>query len=271
MLIGNRLCAKRVEEAKQAKHVHKLHNMKPGIDNRVPASANLKHLRVNAKREQLKEDNYTEIDRANRVLLQRMSEIIHKPSIVSSFMSWGQELRSLNREARKKELKRITDENQGILKRIQSIQPAYDHLQWEQDYRRTRQYLRNTCELPFVLGGEEPVCEIPSLEDGSPVSGRQDQSNQPIISEPHGLSPQKGFRYLAKEGRRMGDTFYLIEAVTTDGENLCVSAFSGHEAEGELELHFDAHRHRELLKEVQGDYSKLIDRVRIRGGRICLL
>ena len=39
--------------------------------------------------------------------------------------------RSLNKEARKRELTKITEENRHILKRIQHKEPYYNHLDWE--------------------------------------------------------------------------------------------------------------------------------------------
>merc|ERR1719456_1853170 len=55
---------------------------------------------------------------------------------------------SLNRDLRKMELMRITQENQAILKRIQKAQPIYNHVEWEDSYRRSATYLRNKCEYP---------------------------------------------------------------------------------------------------------------------------
>merc|ERR1719456_83034 len=58
---------------------------------------------------------------------------------------------SLNRDLRKMELMRITQENQAILKRIQKAQPIYNHVEWEDSYRRSATYLKNKCEFPPML------------------------------------------------------------------------------------------------------------------------
>merc|ERR1719446_292379 len=58
---------------------------------------------------------------------------------------------SLNRDARKKELLRITKENQSILKRIQQAQPVYNHIEWEGNHRKQSSYLKNCAEYPLVL------------------------------------------------------------------------------------------------------------------------
>merc|ERR1719456_2115685 len=61
---------------------------------------------------------------------------------------------SLNRDLRKTELMRITQENQAILKRIQKAQPIYNHVEWEDSYRRSEVYLRNKCEYPPTARGK---------------------------------------------------------------------------------------------------------------------
>jgi len=73
---------------------------------------------------------YTEIERENRILLEKMSNIMqgHKSNL---FQANQVAKPSLNRDQRKKELLRITLENQAILKRLQEKQPTYSVTQWE--------------------------------------------------------------------------------------------------------------------------------------------
>ena len=56
---------------------------------------------------------------------------------------------SLNREQRKRELQKITRENQAILRRIQAAEPTYDHLAWAEHERTHEEYMKNICELPI--------------------------------------------------------------------------------------------------------------------------
>lgn len=60
--------------------------------------------------------------------------------------------RSLNREYRKKELQRISEENQAFLQRLQGTQAEIKAKRYEQDYRKKIPVLRNMCEFPYVLG-----------------------------------------------------------------------------------------------------------------------
>merc|ERR1719195_2438130 len=77
---------------------------------------------MNWKKEQMLEERYTEIDRENRILLKKMSNIAKQTPPNSARVPGPH---SLNRDARKRELLRITSDNQAILKRIQQAQPVY--------------------------------------------------------------------------------------------------------------------------------------------------
>ena len=76
--------------------------------------------------------------------------------------------KSLNREARKRELMKITRENQIILKRLQEKKPNYNVTKWAQDDFSRRKLLENICEYPYQLRsqGEEQQPLSPTGEDG---------------------------------------------------------------------------------------------------------
>merc|ERR1712136_619639 len=134
-------------------------------------------------------ERYTEIDHENKILMKKMSHIMCQDSAPESQRIGGPQ--SLNRDLRKKELLRITRENHGILKRIQQAQPVYNHVEWEGNYRRTLGYLQNCSEHPLVLRKtHRPSSEL-----------------IPIEAE----SPQDDMDSVLKEGRHLGDTFYLVE------------------------------------------------------------
>ena len=59
--------------------------------------------------------------------------------------------RSLNSEVRRKELMKITIENQAILKRLQDKTSNYSVQKWEEDFKETEKRMKNMCEYPFAL------------------------------------------------------------------------------------------------------------------------
>lgn len=91
-------------------------------------------------------ERYAKIEHENRLLLAKMSEIMRKGSLdmVSKSHKYG---RSMNRSARKKELQRITQENQKILRRLRTVQPVYSHWKWEEDRIKSEKYLETISEF----------------------------------------------------------------------------------------------------------------------------
>ena len=59
--------------------------------------------------------------------------------------------RSLNRDARKRELLKITMENQVILRRLQEQKPNYDVMKWEEEAMKRKKLLQNICEYPYQI------------------------------------------------------------------------------------------------------------------------
>ena len=146
--------------------------MKPAIDNKPPKRHN--HLRKNMKREQMMEERFAQIERENRLLLEKMSFIMQRDTLDNkcSALKYG---RSLNKAFRKRELQRITQENQAILRRIQAREPNYNHLDWEESRRKNEQYLKNIAEYPLLKNqrpgaatwgpGTQSMGQLPALDD----------------------------------------------------------------------------------------------------------
>ncbi|DAZ95650.1 TPA: hypothetical protein N0F65_002279 [Lagenidium giganteum] len=126
-------------------HKSKLHTIKSTIDNSEPHRP--AHLRKNLKREQMKEERYAEIERENRILLEKMSHIMQNETLDNKNQSITYS-HSLNKGQRKRELQKITSENQAILRRIQMREPTYDHMQWLEDAKKNEKYALNIREYP---------------------------------------------------------------------------------------------------------------------------
>jgi len=58
--------------------------------------------------------------------------------------------RSLNRDARKRELTKITKENQLILKRLQDKSANYNVSRWQREEIQRKRVLTNICEYPLL-------------------------------------------------------------------------------------------------------------------------
>eukprot|EP01138_Halocafeteria_seosinensis_P008999 gb/GECG01009198.1/.p1 GENE.gb/GECG01009198.1/~~gb/GECG01009198.1/.p1 ORF type:complete len:269 (+),score=34.20 gb/GECG01009198.1/:1-807(+) len=124
-------------------HRRRLQKIKPSVDNKPPKQC--KHLRRNLKKEQMLEERYAKIEHENRVLLQKMSEIMQSDGLdnINEEQQYGH---SMNRTQRKRELQKITRENQQILRRIQQTMPMYNHWEWERDREYQERLVNNICE-----------------------------------------------------------------------------------------------------------------------------
>ena len=82
---------------------------------------------------------YNEIEKENRHLLERMTDIIVNPKPLYNEGTGGSKKiihkPTLNAGARKKELERITKENYRFLQRLQAKKSNFDVMKWEKERR----------------------------------------------------------------------------------------------------------------------------------------
>lgn len=279
-------------------HKLRLKNVRKLVDTSEPHAVRMDHVRNNLKKEQMLEERYSEIDHENHILLKKMSHIMGPQG--NEFAQGSPrpaEKRppgptSLNRDSRKKELLRITKDNQSILKRIQQAQPVVNHVELEGSHKRCTNYLRNCAEYPLVLrtprsarGGKQ-TSELVPLEQqpmpwrsARPSSLPPPQRNQPLPPPREDYQEEQqiedGLKYVAKESRRLGDKYYLIEMATDAAGALHISAYDG-EAQEQLELPLKEKAHRRLVRETDGDYAAVASRLTVAtdatgGRRLALL
>ncbi|KAL7535647.1 hypothetical protein ACHAWF_005225 [Thalassiosira exigua] len=170
MPVQNKACMTRHIQRCQERHQQKLRDMKSSIDNKCPRAAT--HLKTKAKKNALMEDRFAQIETENRLLLEKMSHIM-RVSHVQNFGSYSaltvsdafvlfpckfkggidctndsvRYSHSLSKERRKRELQRITKENQKILRRIQDARPTYNHMRWEEEAKKSNDILQNISEF----------------------------------------------------------------------------------------------------------------------------
>ena len=142
--------------------------------------------------------------------------------------------RSLNREARKRELIKITKENQQILKRLQDKQASYDVNRWAKAEEGRKKILRNICEYP-LLDKADPR--------GSPFGNQPDfiikkkkasaSAGQPFYKKTKGFTTgqrrpvvnqivKKDTLYQGEHD--LGNGFYAVEILISQSDDLVVSA-----------------------------------------------
>lgn len=261
--VASQSCARRIWERDHDAHRDRIKKCKPASDMTMPHTMSMDHIRNNLKKEQLLEGRYMEIDRENRILLRKMSDMMKKPNPYSGGGASNNPT-SLNKDGRKQALLQITKDNHRLLKSIQEVQPVYNHKKWEEHHAHSGVLLRNCCQYPVITRLPRNMSS-PSIlmrmetagGDGTaaPLAGGSDAAADDV-------------KYVLKEGKRIGETYFLVE-MSTDGRTLNISAYDG-DTQTSLELVVGEKNHRQLYREAQGDYSLIANRLRVEGDRLKL-
>lgn len=99
---------------------------------------------------QIEHDRQVVIQRHNAQLLGRMHTIMHTTGRVDHRNADWRPKRSVNFVKKKREMDKITRENQDLLKRLQTIQPQYSTRKWEADFQEHHTRARSMQLFPPV-------------------------------------------------------------------------------------------------------------------------
>jgi hypothetical protein len=97
-------------------------------------------------------ERYASIERENRKLLNKMTEIMSKDNYSSQMDSHDHTLdtlRRLNIMNRQRQLDRVAEANLALLKRIQERPPHYDRREWAEHQRHHQHLLTKLREFPY--------------------------------------------------------------------------------------------------------------------------
>jgi len=123
----NRLVAERIEKRLHGQHLDALGgNVRTVTDHGCPQR--YPHLRAKGKKQKLQEDRAADIQLENRILLQKMLDIDSKPSQFGpESIAKRHPPRSMHGEYHRRELDRITVDNQALLRRLQGVKTEFDN------------------------------------------------------------------------------------------------------------------------------------------------
>jgi len=172
----------------------KLQSIKPSVDNNAPKQQ--PHMYQKLKKAAMEEERQGQIERDNRTLVKRMTSIMQRSTIDSHNTTpapGGGQVRSLNRDRRKRELVKVSAENQSLLRRIQQRQPVYSHLHWEQERQRNEELVNRLARHPRRRPGEagQPTYYYDANGDPQPLGEDRadaEPEHQPSASEPTAAS-----------------------------------------------------------------------------------
>jgi len=256
-LASSKLLERRWKQHDQDIHKERLRTVKSAVRSQFLGAAPYAHneqVRTAAK-EAVAERKYTEIERENRILLEKMSNIMQDPK-PKLYNPKRFEVASLNRNKRKRELVKITIENQAILKRLQEKAPTYSVNKWNEEYKKNEQFKHNLLEYPQLLdmrssqnmgtrldGETDPAYEqLPNIRGSTSQGPRSStasanmrntrsgvysaqtigqQQKQPIVRQAENLDENRIVLY--KRSKQLGQGYYIVE-ISSSKSHLFISA-----------------------------------------------
>ena len=123
--------------------------------------------------------------------------------------------KSLNVSIRKRDLIKITLENQALLKRLTEKQPCYRVDKWEDDRVETEKLLDNICEYPYRLGITREYRSRAASRELS-VTRIQSSTGFPKAHRKYGpkLGALRQKRSVFKQGVKISGRLFFVEMST---------------------------------------------------------
>ncbi|XP_046366105.2 uncharacterized protein LOC124141953 isoform X2 [Haliotis rufescens] len=133
--VASRILSKYEQERAYRLHRQKVSSVRHGIDNSPPKR--YPHLILRLKQIQKEEEKMAEVDHENKLLLQKMTQIMRTHGRIDNW-NLEHEPRSLNYPYKHKQLEKIAEENVTIARRLETVQPIYNKDDWEEEYQQRR-------------------------------------------------------------------------------------------------------------------------------------
>uniref|UniRef100_A0A8C2Z0R5 Si:ch211-284k5.2 n=1 Tax=Cyclopterus lumpus TaxID=8103 RepID=A0A8C2Z0R5_CYCLU len=151
--VTNRYLQQRWDHQEYENHRRKVSSTLPVVDikgMRTPA-----HVQLKLKKLQLQDERLSIIDRDNRLLASKLTDIVCSKGLVDH---WNQyHLRSLNADKRREELLLVDRQNEAIYQRITCRQSEHRRQLWLEDWERTRRRRDDISRYPRGLAEKQAV------------------------------------------------------------------------------------------------------------------
>ena len=142
---GKKVIQRREEEKKRENHLERLRNVRPSTTAYEEAPRMLNH----GKRQMQMEDRFTEIERENRLLLEKITTNMARRG--SREGERERMNRSLNSNFRRKQLQDIEIENARLLRRLQDKKSDYDAGRLKSEWKKQKKVIQNIANYPLIL------------------------------------------------------------------------------------------------------------------------
>mmetsp|Transcript_25772 Transcript_25772/g.35889 ORF Transcript_25772/g.35889 Transcript_25772/m.35889 type:complete len:400 (+) Transcript_25772:318-1517(+) len=219
----NKICQYKWELQQNERLDKRIKGVKANVDNKKPAEYS--HLKHKRKKEQLMEERYTQIERENRILLQKMSHIMTHNTIDNVNKT---KPRSMNAGIRRREQERIQQENHALLKRIQNKKGSLSKKSWQSHHRAHQERLRimkdcNPKDYVKTKSGssrKKKTHKLNPLDHGGFKAFAKTKSTKTMGKKENRAKAAENVIY--KEGRLIDDQYVIVTVI----ENIVERVFS---------------------------------------------
>ncbi|XP_034971614.2 uncharacterized protein CFAP97D2 isoform X2 [Zootoca vivipara] len=144
---GSKYLQQKWDKAAYEEHKRKIQTTKPVVDTSTPRTYG--HLHLKLRKLKLEKDRLSIIERENRLLLEKMSCIMRTKGRTDNKNEY--EAKSLNRERREREFRKVSQENHAILERIMNCKPRYTVQKWNEEWQKAENYMNSIARYPRGL------------------------------------------------------------------------------------------------------------------------
>lgn len=227
-------------------------------------------------------DRFTEIEKSNRLLLERITDIQSNKRKPESAPRSNPYRKSLNISFRKREISKITSENYALLKRLQEKKSYYDASQLKKEYRRTKKLLCNISEYPYCIGssGRSPKRLVRPPAERTSLPHVNLRKNKRIancnflllhIACTRGSSieavTQPRREAICKKRRVLGSEGYDVEVELVRGK-IVITARS---ARSVISVSIPEEKSREIEQAFRGDWELLVSKLFIVDNKLTIV
>ncbi|XP_021421323.2 uncharacterized protein CFAP97D1 [Oncorhynchus mykiss] len=168
----NKYLQKKWDQTRYEEHRNKLSTARPIVDTkgiRTPA-----HVQLKLKKLQLQDERLVTIERDNRLLSSKLSDIVRSKGLVDHRNHYPE--RSLNAEKRRDELLQVTNQNQAIYQRITARESDYRRQLWLDDWERVVRRRDDIARYPRAVANKQKSKR--RVEFAGSDSGQREKSSE---------------------------------------------------------------------------------------------
>jgi len=138
-------------------HRRRVKHVSPRLDNSLPKTLQLAHLKSRPKRLQQEAHRDLVIGKSNTRLVQRMTEILNRENQFTKLCPVKRPHKPRHEHLRQREYRRIESENDKLIHRLEHVAPFIRNDKLKLDWEHTKRKMETLCEYPLIIIPDPPI------------------------------------------------------------------------------------------------------------------